>query len=67
MKKFLILLTLVVRIYIATKILILLYLTYLNPDPHTISELTWWVYFLVFDIWLQLILPKPSDDDKFEE
>ena len=67
MKKFLIFLTIVARIYIATNIIVLLYLTNLNSDRHPISDLTWWIYFLVFDIWLQLILPKPSDDDKFEE
>jgi len=67
MKKFLIFLTIVVRIYIATNILVLLYLTNLNSDRHPISDLTWWIYFLVFDIWLQLILPKSPDDDKLEE
>jgi len=67
MKKFLIFLTIVVRIYIATNILVLLYLTNLNSDRHPISDLTWWIYFLVFDIWLQLILPKSPDDDKLGE
>jgi hypothetical protein len=67
MKKFLIFLVIVVRIYIATNILVLLYLTNLNSDRHPISDLTWWIYFLVFDIWLQLILPKSPDDDKLEE
>ena len=64
MKKFLIFLVIVVRIYIATKILVLLYLNNLNPDLHPISELTWWIYFLVFDIWLQQILPdNPKEED----
>jgi hypothetical protein len=64
MKKFLIFLVIVARIYIAIKILVLLYLSNLNADLHPISDLTWWIYFLVFDIWLQQILPdNPKEED----
>lgn len=64
MKKILIFLVIVARIYIAIKILVLLYLSNLNPDLNPISDLTWWIYFLVFDIWLQQILPdNPKEED----
>ena len=63
MKKILIFLVIVARIWIAIKICLLLYFTNLNPDRYPLSELTWWIYFLVFDIWLQQILPENTEKD----
>ena len=39
-----------------------------NTDPinYPIESLTWWIYFLVFDIWLQFVLPNNEDIDTNE-
>ena len=54
---------LVSRIYIIYKVISLLYLTQSNPVEYPIDKLTWWGYLLIFDIWLQFVLP-PIDSDK---
>lgn len=54
---------LVSRVYIIYKLVILLYLTQSNPVEYPIDKLTWWGYLLIFDIWLQLVLP-PIDENK---
>jgi hypothetical protein len=59
------LILLITRIYIVCKIGFLLFMTQLNPETYPISILTWWIYFLVFDIWLQIVLP-PFDESPEE-
>lgn len=54
---------LVLRVYIIYKLVILLYLTQSNPVEYPMDKLTWWGYLLIFDIWLQLVLP-PIDENK---
>ena len=54
---------LVSRVYIIYKLVILLYLTQSNPVEYPMDKLTWWGYLLIFDIWLQFVLP-PIDVDK---
>jgi hypothetical protein len=61
--KILWLILLVSRIYITYKLITLLYLTQLNPVEYPMDKLTWWGYLLIFDIWLQFVLP-PIDADK---
>ena len=56
--KILWLILLVSRIYITYKLITLLYLTQLNPVEYPMDKLTWWGYLLIFDIWLQLVLPQ---------
>jgi hypothetical protein len=51
-----------VRIYIFAKIFYLLYMTSSYPESYPISMLTWWIYFLIFDIWLEIMLPTNKDD-----
>ena len=51
-----------VRIYIFAKIFYLLYMTSSYPESYPISMLTWWMYFLIFDIWLEIMLPTNKDD-----
>jgi hypothetical protein len=56
---------LVLRFYIIYKMVALLYMSHQNPIEHPIEDITWWVYVLIFDIWLQFILPpyeSLSDD-----
>lgn len=66
MKNFLIILLSIVRIYIFCKIIYSLYLTSQDPVSYPIETLTWWIYFLIFDIWINSILPnnenKNSED-----
>ena len=57
MGKFLGFILLVTRIYIVCKIAYLLFMTQQNPQEFPMEKLTWWIYFLVFDIWLQFVLP----------
>jgi hypothetical protein len=33
------------------------------PESYPISLLTWWIYFLIFDIWLEVMLPSKKNDD----
>ena len=54
-------LLLIGRIYIICKITFLLFMTQLNPMEYPMEKLTWWIYFLVFDIWLQIMLPPTED------
>jgi hypothetical protein len=61
--KILWLILLVSRIYITYKLITLLYLTQLNPVEYPMDKLTWWGYLLLFDIWLQLVLP-PMEKNK---
>ena len=56
---------LVLRVYIVYKLVFLLYLTQSNPVEYPMDKLTWWGYLLIFDIWLQFVLP-PMDVDKEE-
>ncbi len=29
-----------------------MWVTYYYPESYPINTLTWWIYFLIFDIWL---------------
>lgn len=58
----------IIRIYVFAKIFFLMFMTYFYPESYTIDTLTWWIYFLVFDIWLSQMLPdskrvKKNDND----
>lgn len=48
------------RIFVFLKILTLFILTSVQPDKHPISDLTWWIYFLVFDVWVSSMVPNPE-------
>lgn len=45
-----------IRIYIFAKVFYLMYMNYINPETYPISLLTWWIYFMIFDIWLDHLL-----------
>ncbi len=38
-----------------------MYMTYYYPESFPISMLTWWIYFLIFDIWLETMLPNKKE------
>jgi hypothetical protein len=52
------------RLYIMINVIYLLYLTKTDPDNHPLDKLTWWVYYLVFDIWLQFFLPAHNENEE---
>jgi hypothetical protein len=45
-------LLIILRIYIFAKLVYLFWMTSLYPENYPISLLTWWIYFLIFDLWL---------------
>ena len=47
-----------IRIYVFAKVFFLMCMTYYYPESYPISTLTWWMYFLIFDIWLEQMLPS---------
>jgi len=50
-----------VRVYVFAKVFYLMCMNYYLPETYPISLLTWWIYFLIFDIWLETILPTKKD------
>jgi hypothetical protein len=56
----------VIKITILIKVVYLLYLTHSDPTNNSIDKLTWWIYFLVFEIWLYISF-KDFGDETFDE
>ena len=58
---------LVARIIVMFKFIMLLWLTIFYPKDYPSSVLTWWVYYMIFDMWMILMLPSdeviPDDED----
>ena len=58
---------LVGRIIVMFKFIMLLWLTFYPKDNPT-SILTWWVYYMIFDMWMVLMLPSeevlPYDENE---
>jgi hypothetical protein len=40
------------RLFIFAKLTYLLWITHYYPTSYNFNQLTWWIYFIVFDIWL---------------
>jgi hypothetical protein len=55
-----------VRIFVFAKVFFLLCVTYYYPESYPTSTLTWWMYFLIFDIWLLAILPNKTPNKENE-
>ena len=60
---------LVARIIVMFKFIMLLWLTIFYPKDYPSSVLTWWVYYMIFDMWMVLMLPSDevTHDDEDEE
>ena len=58
MLPFYVLFYILIRIYVFAKVFFLMWVTYYYPETYPISTLTWWIYFLIFDIWLSHMLPN---------
>lgn len=56
-----------IRVYIMANVIYLLYLTKTDPEHCSLDRLTWWIYYLVFDIWLQFFLPMSNEEEISEE
>jgi len=52
---------LVARIIVMFKFIMLLWLTIFYPKDYPSSVLTWWVYYMIFDMWMILMLPSDED------
>lgn len=63
MKEVLKVATSLLKFIIMIKIIYLFTMNWLYPDEFPLSCLTWWVYFLVFDIWVTLTLTSTKDED----
>lgn len=55
--------TSLLKFIIMIKIIYLFTMNWLYPEEFPLSDLTWWVYFLVFDIWVTLTLTSTKDED----
>jgi|688.fasta_scaffold09663_4 hypothetical protein len=56
------------RIFIFAKLVFLFWMTSSYPESYPISLLTWWIYFLVFDLWLyNNITSKEINQDTTDE
>lgn len=59
---------LVARIIVMFKFIMLLWLTIFYPKDYPSSVLTWWVYYMIFDMWMILMLPSdeviPDNEDE---
>ena len=42
----------VIRLFILVKVTYLLYKTSVDEVNYPLDKLTWWIYYLVFDIWM---------------
>lgn len=45
------------------RILYLLYKTSVDPINYPIETLTWWMYFLIFEIWCSVSFKTPEESD----
>ena len=64
MRSFLSFIIVFVKIFVAVKVTILLFMTKSNPEEYPISDLIWWIGFLVFDMWVVNQLPDSITEDK---
>jgi hypothetical protein len=55
------------RIFVLFKFIILLIQTSFWPNEYPTSLLTWWVYYMVFDMWMVLMLPTENISDEDED
>ncbi len=42
-------------------------MTYYYPETYPISLLTWWIYFLIFDIWIDHLLNNKKIEKVIEK
>jgi hypothetical protein len=62
MKNFLSIILIGIRIYICFKFVGGLIMNSINSNEYPLQNLDWLLYYLVFDIWIQLVIPTPSQE-----
>lgn len=67
MKKFLSIILIAIRIYISYKFVGGLIMNMVNPKDFPLDNLNWLLYYLVFDIWIQLVIPNTVSDNTTED
>ena len=55
--------TSLLKFIIMIKIIYLFTMNGLYPDEFPLSNLTWWIYFLVFDIWVMTTINSSTKND----
>lgn len=55
------------KIYMFIKVTVLFFQHSYNPTQHPMSEITWWVYLLIFDMWILSQIPAPEESPKDDE
>lgn len=63
MENFIKFITSLIKFLIIIKMGYLFTMNYLYPEEYPLSNLTWWIYFLVFDIWVTLTLASTKYED----
>ena len=68
MKQFLLFITVLVRLYLFIRIGYGLTMSALYPENYPVENLTWWIYFLVFSIWIDNVpnieIPKVGGEEQ---
>ena len=62
MKNFLSIILIGIRIYISYKFVGGLIMNSINPSEYPLQNLDWLLYYLVFDIWIQLVITTPLQE-----
>jgi hypothetical protein len=60
-------LILIARIFLGVKFLWILVMNTVNPETYPLSDLDWFLYFLVFDIWIHSLSRNVKMDDDEDE
>lgn len=64
MKKLLIFTLVAIRIFVMIKVSYLLFKSTTDEENFPVENLTWWIYYLIFDIWIVLSFKFPEESDK---
>jgi hypothetical protein len=66
MKNFMSIILIIIRIYICFKFVGGLIMNSINPIEYPLQNLDWLLYYLVFDIWIQLVIPNSISNETTE-
>jgi hypothetical protein len=63
MENFIKFITSLIKFLIIIKMWYLFTMNYLYPEEYPLSDMTWWIYFLVFDIWVMTTINSSTKND----
>ena len=55
------------KIFMFIKVTVLFFQHSYDPKSHPMSEITWWIYILIFGMWILSQLPAPEELPKDDE